>query len=141
MTYTPTRHHTHRLLWCRYGVTVMKSPHTLSINCPKPPLHKVYRCAFAFNSTANVRADFIAFCPAKGALADSFAISHSFTLPPIDLNIALRLKAVLAESPKSASRFWLSRQRLYRPSLAYSARFLRGRSLSLRRAVGGLYRR
>ena len=62
--------------------------------------------------------------------------------PPIAVsNLAKGKRAVLPWSPNSASRFWLSRQRFDRTSLAYSARRARAKSEKRLRAVGGLYRR
>ena len=61
--------------------------------------------------------------------------------PPIAVsNLAKSKRAVLPWSPNSASRFWLSRQRFDRTSLAYSARRARAREEKRLRAVGGLYR-
>ena len=55
-------------------------------------------------------------------------------------NLAFGKREVLPWKPISASRFCHSRQHIHCTSLAYSARLLRGCSLSLRSAVGGLCR-
>lgn len=58
--------------------------------------------------------------------------------PPIAVsNLAKGKRAVLPWSPNSASRFWLSRQRFDRTSLAYSAR--RARAKSEKRGRWGVF--
>ena len=72
----------------------------------------------------------------------SAPLRTALSSPPIALLIlAFGKKAVLPWRPISASRFWLSRQRFDRTSLAYSARRARARAEKRLRAVGGLYRR
>lgn len=72
----------------------------------------------------------------------SSPLRTALSSPPIAVsNLAKGKRAVLPWSPNSASRFWLSRQRFDRTSLAYSARRARAKSEKRLRAVGGLYRR